>query len=99
MALARKFLMAMILAFLGDYPRLQISGFMSIQFSSMAMMVYIQPYKKRKQNLVHILGQSFLLLATIFLFLLPMFEKYLTVQLVKFLSWASVFLFIMGFVL
>jgi hypothetical protein len=47
-ALARKFLMAMILAFLGDYPRLQISGFMSIQFSSMAMMVYIQPYKKRK---------------------------------------------------
>ena len=65
----------------------------------MALLVKYQPFKTKKQNIVAVLAEVFFFLAHCILFLFPIFEKTLTPDRVKQLSWSSIGVFTLSFLM
>jgi len=63
------------------------------------VLLYQQPLKKRKQNIISIISEMLFLLAHMTLLVFPLLERYLSVTEIKFLSWAAASFFMGSFTL
>ena len=89
----RKFLMCFVLVVFNKYPILQLGSLSLFGLGHLCVLIQLQPFKLKKQNLLQVICELFFTIAHLLLLSLPLFERRLSVVFVKLFGWAISFFF------
>jgi len=73
--IVRKFLMSGVLVFLQKYPKVQLVCLTVMSLANAMLLIHFQPYKKKKQNILKIVGEIFFCIAHMILLMFPILES------------------------